>query len=223
MSTAPSTQPTAVGTARKSRAATTAAATEAKPDPPGEMPEDLRARGWTLREHVGPDRDKFQCVNTALGLTTNPFFVPQQAIQAARITQEKYDNKHPPEQVAASANGKGYAVTRTFSQLLKVKLSPDGLQEKCAEYDTTCAEKEQMEADFKRVHDQYKEDLKAKEAEVQQLSAVVRKQSVEVEVECEERFDYKAKRVVVVRLDTKEEIESREMTVQEMQQKLPSL
>lgn len=216
MSTAPTA--TAVGTAGQTGGDAPLA------EQPGKMPADLAERGWAMKEHVGENRDKFQCVNQSLGLTTNPSRLPQDAVGAARKAQAKYDAKHKTAQTAGEAGaGKPYAIARSFTQPLKVKLSPDGLQEKCAEYDAKCAEKEEMEANFKRVHDQYKEDLKKADAEVTALELILRKQYVEVEGEVEERLYFTEKRAVVVRLDTGEELHEREMTPAELQQKLPTL
>jgi len=191
-------------------------------DPPGEMPPDVTGRGWKLKEHVD-DEGRFQCVNADLKLTTNPFYLPQQCIEAARRIQSKYDSKHLPEQIAGDGASARGSVSRQFMRMLKVRLSPDGLQEKCAEYDAKCVERERMEADAKKIHDRYKEDIKVLDAEAKALEQIVRKQYVETEVACEERMDFASKTVRVVRLDTEEEVESREMTATELQQRLPAV
>lgn len=189
----------------------------------GEMPEDLKAAGWALKEHEG-DGGQFKCKNARLKLATTAYNTPFEAFEAARRLQAKEDG-HAPVKPPAGPDDEGRpapagAVSRRFTMRLKVQLKAEGLQAKCIELDAACAEKEQMEASFERVKDKFKEDLKEKQAEVDALLHVVRHQHVETEVECEERMVYDEKRVVVVRLDTDTEVESRDMTPQELQQKL---
>lgn len=201
-----------------------AAKRDGLPPATDEVPEDLREAGWVLKEHVGDD-SQFKCANKRLKLATSPYGTPFEAFEAARRLQAKED-KHSPKAPAAEEHEgpapKG-AVSRQFPMRLKTALSSEGLQQKCIEYDAACAEVEEMERNFKLIHDRHKEDLKVKQAEAEALSHVVRKQHVEEDVECEERMVYDERRVYVVRLDTGRAVESREMTEAETQQKLISI
>lgn len=198
----------------------------ALPEGAGEVPAGLTEAGWELKEHVD-EAGSFRMVNKRLKLGTNPAPTAQLAIAAARVIQAREDKHRPKAWGNGSEEQEGDvrrgAQSRTFTQTLKVKLSPDGLQAKCAEFDAVCAELEEMEAGFKRIHDRHKEDVKQKQSEVDALQRVVRKQYVETEVECEERMDYGAKQVRVVRLDTLEVVNERDMTAGELQQPLPSI
>ena len=198
------------------------------PEGSGEVPADLRDAGWELKEHVD-EAGSFQMKNRRLKLATSPAATPQLAFQAARALQQREDRHKAKRQGGVGTDGETEAdprrgaVSRTFTQTLKVKLSPDGLQGKCAEFDALCSELEQMELEHKKVNDRFKEDLKAKDAEKLALERIVRKQYVETEVECEERMDYDAKTVKVVRLDTNEVTEERDMRPEELQQRLISV
>ncbi len=59
------------------------------------------------------------------------------------------------------------------------------------------------------------------EKEVGDLYKVLDTEAEERDVECEERMDFQAKRVLIVCLDSEEELSSRDMTAQETQQRLP--
>jgi hypothetical protein len=189
-----------------------------------EFPEDLKDAGWELKEHVG-DGGQFKCTNKGLKLATSQYGSPFDAFGAARSLQAKHDKNSPSKPADETTEGpapKG-AVSRRFQMKLKVRLSAEGLQQKCIELDGVCGDKEQMESDFERVKDKFKEDLKGKQADVDALLHVVRHQYTEEEVECEERMVYEEKRVVVVRLDTDEAVESRAMKPEELQQRLVTL
>lgn len=200
---------------------TTGKRAKATPDPPGEMPADLTEAGWSLREHVN-DAGEYQLHNEGLKKTTGPYATPQLAFEAARSVMRK---GKPEGKGAAGAETAKVAVSRRFSQPLKTTLTGEELLERLGQWRTQSAKKAEIDAEAKQVQDGYKAQTGKLSSEIGRLETVLRTQVEEREVQCEERMDYDAKRVFVVRLDTGEELEgqARPMTPKELQPKLLKL
>lgn len=78
-------------------------------------------------------------------------------------------------------------------------------------------EKEKFENQKKSLSESYGNLIKAKQVEIDRLRQVVASGLRVQKVDCEERFDFAAGKVTVVRLDTNETVEIREMEPEERQ------
>lgn len=194
--------------------------TQATADPPGEVPTDLRDAGWELKEHVN-GAGEFQLHNKRLKLLTSPYATPALAFEAARTQQRKGKTAEK----KGEAGGGKVTVSRSFRQPLKTRLTGDELLARLGDWRTKRAKKEEIEAEARQVADGYKGQAGKLDAEVKAIEKALVTQAEEREVECQERMDYEAKRVYVVRLDTGEEVEgqARPMTQKELQPTLLKL
>lgn len=205
---------------------------KAAPDPPGEVPADLRAKGWELREHVN-ERGDYRMVNPVMDWETKPCATPRLAFEAARAVQKNTKHKgkaaaevQPDERFAKGAVPPGaekFAVTRSFMSPLGVALTPEQLAAKCDELDAALSEKESLERRFDEVRESFKADIKEAEGRVAEVEHVLRRRADEREVPCEERLYDSAKLVCVVRLDTGVIVEQRPMKPEEAQRPLLKL
>jgi hypothetical protein len=186
--------------------------TRATADPPGEVPADLKAAGWTLKEHVN-DAGEYQLHNQRLKKKTSPYATPQLAFDAARQIQQKGKTEK------GAAEGQRVAVSRNFSQPLKTRLADADMIARLGDWRTKRAKKAEIEAEAKQVADGYKAQVGKLDSEIKAIEKALVTQVEERDVQCEERMDYGAKRVYVVRLDTGEEVEgqARPMTQKELQ------
>lgn len=198
-------------------ARTKSARTSAAPDPPGEVPADLKEQGWTLREHVNDDGD-FKLVNSTQKKETSSYATPQLAFDAARRIANKGKE-------GAKGEAQKVAVSRRFSQPLKTKLTGAELLDRLGTWRKKRDEKATLEAEAKQTADSYKSLVGKLDSEIKATEKALATEHEERDVQCEERMDYDRKRVFVVRLDTGDELEgqARPMTAKELQPKLLKL
>lgn len=200
------------------------------PDPPGEVPADLK--GWELREHVNDDGD-YKLVNPAMKWETSPYSTPQLAIEAARRIQKNskeggkaVTSPEPDERFANGARPPAdakFARTRSFPMPLGVALSPEQIDAKLDEFKEASANLETLEKRFEEVKKTFKADIETAEAEKRDIERVLIRRADESEVQVEERIYDAAKIVCVVRLDTNVIVESRPMKPEEAQRPLLKL
>jgi hypothetical protein len=106
---------------------------------------------------------------------------------------------------------------------LECELSDSDLLTKLDELTTKLTEKDAVEQELKEVSAGYKGRIKTLDREIHSLTRTITSKRELREVECRERFNFDAKKVEVIRVDTFEVVETRTMTVRELQQTLPSI
>lgn len=188
-------------------------------DAPGEMPADLKDAGWVLKEHVD-EAGSFKCANPKLKLSTNPAPTAQLAIEAARRIQDMDKSGKGNGSAQAEESESAVAptpVSRKFTRPLDVKLMDGELLAKLDELAAKLVKKEEVEDELKNVSAGYKGQIKTLRQEIHDITKAVTTKTEEREVECEERMNFTASTVEVVRLDTLEVVESRAMTLRERQ------
>ncbi len=137
-----------------------------------------------------------------------------------KIKSQKSDKPVPVAEVKSKSNTTDVRVQKVTKHLT-VKLTEEqrsqfGIQAAEAQHEWELAE-----ANDKQAKEHWK-GIKAKwEGERNRLSTMVRTGVTYDDVDCNMVFDYAAKRVYVVRLDTKERFDERPMRFDEMQQSLP--
>lgn len=111
--------------------------------------------------------------------------------------------------------------SRTLLRNLRCRLTPEEWAERAARL---AAINQEIDAEEARQAEQ-KAEMKARlatlESERQKLSGAVVRKEEHRDVECEEWLHEQPARVVVIRLDTREEVENRPMTDAERQRHLP--
>lgn len=114
-------------------------------------------------------------------------------------------------------------VARPVTKTLDVPLSEAALREKLHVMTGIRSDIEQIEMDRAKDMGVYKERLKDKDEALNALLDELGQGCTYVDVQCERRFDYANGRVILVRLDTGEELENREMSGDEAQMEFDGL
>ncbi len=219
---------TAVGTARTKSKSAAKDETPAHADPPGEMPEDLKAQGWTLKERVGEHKDRFQAVNTGLNIFTNPVLLPQDAIRAAQKAQAKHEATAKAKETGA---GEAVALDRMpvlarEKRELPVPLTAGEIEERLIKWGDLETRKAELEGEAKRIADEFKGQVGQIASEIALVQKQLKARAEVREVETADRADYPNALVRMVRLDTGAEYDTRPMTQEELKQsqhRLPSV
>lgn len=102
---------------------------------------------------------------------------------------------------------------------LKIALTREEIEERAERAAYTWAEMQKQEAEMKAVASTFKARISELEGKLNALQQQVRDRCAYGDVDCDIVFDFKVKEVYVVRLDTKDEIERRDMRRDEMQEK----
>jgi len=103
---------------------------------------------------------------------------------------------------------------------LKIALTREEIEERAERAAYTWAEMQKQEAEMKAVASTFKARISELEGKLNALQQQVRDRCAYGDVDCDIVFDFKKKEVYTIRLDTKEEIERRDMRRDEMQEKL---
>jgi hypothetical protein len=111
------------------------------------------------------------------------------------------------------------SAARKFKRSLPVEMNAEDTSLKAMKAGKLSERIEKLEAEIKAKSAEEKEALKKKKAELRSVLGDLAKGTEEREVPCEEVMDYRANKVRVMRLDTNEEVESREMLPTERQLK----
>lgn len=118
-------------------------------------------------------------------------------------------------------NGKAEDVkVEKYSTSLRVVLTPDEIADRADRAAQKLAERDSKEEEMKAAAKHAKGVIEMLEAELRQLSTEVRTRSTYAPVECERRYDYRAKTYTEVRLDTDETLTERPLTETELQRDL---
>jgi len=102
---------------------------------------------------------------------------------------------------------------------LKIALTREEIEERAERAAYTWAEMQKQEAEAKAVASTFKARISELEGKLNALQQQVRDRCAYGDVDCDIVFDFKKKEVYTIRLDTKEEIERRDMRRDEMQEK----
>lgn len=110
---------------------------------------------------------------------------------------------------------------KPMKRTLPVQLTADEVDQRAREHAGVFDIYASIESSKKIANAQFGAQLKALRLQLDHLSDVVKTQMEDREVECYEQSDYRSCRVVLIRADTHQEVSSRRMTVEEMQERLP--
>src|SRR5207248_10326210 len=111
----------------------------------------------------------------------------------------------------------------TFKKLVEVELNDHDIAQKARQASLHSLQIEELEAEKKRISDDYKNRIGALEAERDLLLSQIRRGRDELELEVYERRDYDRHVVEIIRADSFDVVDSRAMKPRELQQPLPSL
>ncbi len=121
---------------------------------------------------------------------------------------------HPEEEEATAAEAR--IITRKKNMNLKCILSDDEYRENAKKQASLLEKNEDLEADKKSFNDRIKGKISTNDAELQILTRTIRDGYEFRDVECEVIEDYDLGLVKVIRLDTGEVEEERQMTESEL-------
>lgn len=107
-----------------------------------------------------------------------------------------------------------------IAKALRIELTAEEVADRAQRAAHILSERDEKESAQKAQQKHAKSQIEELEAELRRLSNEVRDRATYTQVECEERHNYKRRKVVVVRLDSNEVIEERDMTNAESQREL---
>lgn len=111
--------------------------------------------------------------------------------------------------------------TEPYTTTLRISLTPEEIADRADRAAGLIEDRDRKEEEQKAATKHAKSIIEAIDAEIRKLSNEVRTRSTYGPVECERRLCYKARTLVEIRLDTGEEISSRNLTLAELQRELP--
>ena len=106
------------------------------------------------------------------------------------------------------------------TEYLKCELTDDELRENGIILARANGKIIELEAQKKKFNDQIKADISSAEAEISRLSTILQNGYEFRQVEVEEKQDFEEKKIFVIRLDTGEEIRSRNMGPEDLQENM---
>jgi len=136
----------------------------------------------------------------------------------ARKAQMKTETKTQQTNTKASGRPADVRIQKD-TRHLKIALSREEIEERAERAAYTWAEMQKQEAEMKAVASAFKARISELEGKLNALQQQVRDRCAYGDVDCDIVFDFKTKEVYTIRLDTKDEIERRDMRRDEMQEK----
>lgn len=109
----------------------------------------------------------------------------------------------------------------TFTKLLPCKLTEVEKVTRGRELASRMEDREQVQMHAEEAKSEFKAQIQAHEAVIDQLKRIVLDGSERREIECMYHKDYENNTVLTIRTDTGEEVDSRRMTTEERQEMLP--